>query len=174
MKNYLTLSIFLLCSIALTAQNQEFKVKKGHYIFEELGGYGLPALMTLGYEQVNPINDYSFLSSKIGVNGSVWFFGHSIGVPHGVSMNFGKKHVFLETGVNGWFGYYEDQDDLSNIKSDYIYVIGTNVGVNTAFRFLKTDVMLRAYLNPSYNLNSDLIRKTYVFGGLGMSFRLGE
>lgn len=174
MKNYLTLIIFLFLSIVLTAQNQDFQVKKGGYIFEEVGGYGLPAFFTLGYEYVKPINENQFLSTKVGVNGSVWFFGHNVGIPHGVSMNFGKKHVFLETGVNGWLGYYEDQNDLSNIQSDFMYIVGANVGINTAFYVLKTDVMLRAYLNPMYNTNSDLIRKTFIWGGFGMSFRIHE
>lgn len=172
MKKYLILTILLFCTTLLTAQNQDFKVKEGGYFFEETGGFGLPAIMTLGYEKIEVLNDNQFLSTKVGINGGVWFFAYNFGVPHGVSMNFGKKHVFFETGLNGWFGYYRDENDLSNIQSDFIYTIGTNIGINTAFHIFKTDFMVRAYLNPMYNLNSDLIRKTFIWGGIGLSFRI--
>lgn len=176
MKNYLinglTIFIFLMISTFLTAQNQDFKIKEGGYIFEEFGGYGIPALFTLGYEKVKIINDNRFLSTKIGVNSGVWITGYNVGVPHGVSMNFGKKHVFLETGVNGWFGYFQDDENLSDIQNGFIYTVGTNIGVNTAFHLLRTDWMFRTYLNPMYNVNSELIRKVLIWGGIGMSVRI--
>ncbi len=164
---------FLFLCVITQAQNADFSIQKGGYLTEELGGYGLPSLLTIGYEYVKPLNKQLFLSTRVGINGMAWLDASSIGIPHGVSLNFGKKHFFLETGLNGWAGFYQDDEakwDNKTHYKDYFYLIGANIGLNTAFRWKNTAYMYRLYINPSYNTsNNDLLRKTFVWGGTGIS-----
>ncbi|NJN78961.1 MAG: hypothetical protein HC803_12105 [Saprospiraceae bacterium] len=162
MKNYLTLTILLFCSTLLTAQNQDFKVKEGGYIFSEIGGYGLAPQLSLGYECVKPLSENRFLSTKVGVNTGAWLVSYTIGVPHSVSMNFGKKNVFMETGLNGWLGYDSGDEDY---EGGFCYTLGTNIGVNSITPLTpEKNVMLRAYINPSYTFGKQSLRGFFYLG----------
>lgn len=73
---------------------------------------GEGTLYSLNYERLFPIKRNMFLSGKIGVGRTVDFCGliHceenykakvSISIPHHITVNFGKKKVFLEAGYGG-------------------------------------------------------------------------
>jgi hypothetical protein len=129
--------------------------------------------MTLGYEYIKPLNENMFLSTRTGVNGFVYLFSVGIGVPHGVSINFGKKHVYFETGLNGWYGF----TDNGEMNGDgFSYVTGMNLGLNAALGAKYPKVVYRIYANPWYNptSNNGLFPQTFIWAGMGLSVRLHD
>jgi len=77
-----------------------------------IGLLGEGTLFSLNYERLFPIKKHLFLSGKIGVGRTVDFCGlihceenykakASISIPHHITVNFGKKKVFLEAGYGG-------------------------------------------------------------------------
>lgn len=185
MKHYFTIFLLFLGlfihaqKVDFAATQANFSIKQGGYFTEEIGGYGALPLLTLGYEYVKPLNENMFLSTRAGINVAVGFFGYHIGIPHGASLNFGKKHFYFETGLNGWYGFTQDSDAMLDGKENYngySYLVGVNLGLNTVFAMKKRNVMYRIYVNPWYNTtnNNGLIRKTFIWGGMACSIQLGH
>lgn len=174
MKPFFT--IFLLFfGLFLQAQNTNSIVRQGGYFTEEIGGNAPIPTLSLDYEYIKPLNEKMFLSTRVGANCFVGLTGYDVGVPHGVSLNFGKKHFYFETGLNGWYGFTQDDDaGWQGEIEGFSYIIGVNLGLNTVFAMKKRNVMYRIYLNPWYNTtsNNGLIRQTFIWGGMGCSIQL--
>lgn len=175
MKNYLIILALFLSSTTLIAQNYDGLPLKGHYLFKDTGGFGFAPMATIGYENILPLNEYSFLSTKVGLNGAFWVIAFNYGVPHGVSINVGTRYVFLEAGVNGWYGYASTLIPLfpNGNEQGWGYMVGGNIGINTLVDLFDKEFMLRMYATPNYNLTNEVIREEVIWwGGLGVSFKL--
>jgi hypothetical protein len=84
-----------------------------------------------------------------------------------------KKHIYFETGLNGWYGFTDNGEMNGN---GFSYIIGMNLGLNAALGAKYPKVVYRIYANPWYNptSNNGLIRQTFIWAGTGLSVRLHD
>lgn len=135
--------IFIVAAIIVSISNafsNDTTAMKKNAISLEIGGNGL--FLSANYQRHFPITEKCFLSGEVGI-GSVPFVG-GLSIPHQITINFGQKNSFFETGVGG--SYWTGKTNASGYtEREFSYMVSPIIGyrLQTPKGFL-----FRGYLSP--------------------------
>lgn len=150
-----------ICS-ACVAQEQQVQPAKHGMSFELLGTGGLGSVF---YERFFSQKEKQFMTFRIGLGVAPKYLdiseGVNMGLPHGFTINFGRKHNF-ETGILGNLLYAPEE------PQNIIYFLGPSIG----YRRQTPKTFSRIFVGYHYIIGND---DSFFFNfGVAFGFRFRD